>query len=489
MKKTPSFILTLRLETDIWQDDTLQKRFNIGEHIYNVMVKEARRRLHKLYRDKTYKLIMKDYRKTKKLSILQKKELTGLRLRYGLSEYDFMFYLDAGQNRFAQNIDSSTRQKIATAVWQAAESCLFKKGKKIHYKRKNQLFSLEGKSNASGIRYRQGHILWLKLDIPVRIRKRDSYAKTVLKEHRIKYCRILRKWHKHRYRYYVQLVMEGIPPQKHTYKKDTSVGMDIGTSTIAAVSLDTVLFQELADDVDTIDKQIARLQRKLDRQRRANNPQNYYSDGTIRRNTKTFHRTWEVSHHQKQTNDAIRSLYQKRAEHLKYSHNCLANQILAMGTNIYVEKMQFNGLVKRAKETKVSEKTGRYQKKKRFGKSIQNHAPSILLTILEQKLQYQNKTLQKVNTYETKASQFNHITGEYEPCSLSQRWKTPTSGIQVQRDLYSAFLLMNCCSTTEIDVQQCLNAFDNFKEQHDQCIATLRSQKKAGKKYPACMGI
>lgn len=489
MKKTPSFILTLRLETDTWQDDILQKRFSIGAHIYNVMVKEARRRLNKLYRDSSYKAIMKEYRRTKKLSASQKKELTGLCLRYGLSEYDFMFYLDTGQTQFTKNIDSFTRQKIATTVWQATESCLFKKGKTIHYKRKNQLFSLEGKSNASGIRYRKGHILWLKLDIPVRIRKRDSYAKTVLKEHRIKYCRILRKWHKHRYRYYVQLVMEGIPPQKHTYKKDTSVGMDIGTSTIAAVSLDTVLFQELADDVDTIDKQIARLQRKLDRQRQANNPQNYHSDGTIRRNTKTFHRTWEVSHHQKQTNDAIRSLYQKRAEHLKYSHNCLANQILAMGTNIYVEKMQFNGLAKRAKETKVSEKTGRYQKKKRFGKSIQNHAPSILLTILEQKLQYQNKSLQKVNTYETKASQFNHMTGEYEPCSLSQRWKTLAPSIQVQRDLYSAFLLMNCCSTTEIDVQQCLDTFDNFEEQHDQCIATLRNHKKAGKKYPACMGI
>ena len=489
MKKTSSFILTLRLETEPWQDDILQKRFGIGMHIYNVMVKEARRRVHKLYRDSSYKAIMKDYRKTKTLSASQKKELTALRQQYGLSEYDFMFYLDTGQTQFTKNIDSFTRQKIATTVWRATESCLFKKGKKIHYKRKNQLSSLEGKSNASGIRYRKGHILWLKLDIPVRIRKRDNYAKTVLKEHRIKYCRILRKWHKHRYRYYVQLVMEGIPPQKYDFKSNKAIVIDIGASTIAVVSPHTVLFQELAEDVDRIDKQIAKLQRKLDRQRRANNPQNYHSDGTIRRNTKTFRRTWKTSHHQKQTNDIIRSLYQKRAERIKYSHTCLANQILEMGMDIYVEKMQFDGLAKRSKETKVSEKTGRYQKKKRFGKSIQNHAPSMLLTILEQKLQYQNKTLQKVNTYATKASQLNHITGEYEPCSLSQRWKTLTSGIQVQRDLYSAFLLMNCCSTTEIDVQQCLDTFDNFKDQHDQCIETLRKHKKAGKCYPACMGI
>ena len=488
-ERTPSFSLTLRLETEPWQDNILQKRFSIGVHIYNVMVKEARRRIHKFYRDHSYKAIMKSYRKTKKFSSADKKELAQLRAQYGLSEYDFMFYLDAKQNRFSQNIDSFTRQKIASAVWDAVEDCLFDKGEQVHYKKRAQLYSLEGKSNATGIRYRNGHVCWLKLDIPVRIRKRDTYAKDILKNHRIKYCRILRKWHKHKYRYYVQLVMEGIPPQKHKTKSNTAVGIDIGPSTVAVVSHDNILFQELAEEINSIDAQLRRLQRKLDRQRRANNPQNYNEDGTIRRNTKAFRRTWETSGHQKKTLYAIRSLYQKRAEQTNYSHTCLANQILAMGTDIYVEKMQFNNLTKRAKETKISEKTGRYQKKKRFGKSIQNHAPSKLLAIINNKLKYQKKELQKVDTHATKASQFNHITSEYQPCSLSQRWKTLSPGIQVQRDLYSAFLLMNCSSLTEIDIERCFDTFDTFKIQHDQYIETLQNNKKAGKKYPACMGI
>ena len=63
---TPSFVVTLRLKTNQEQEAILAKRFRIGNHIYNVMVKEAKRRLKSLLTDREYKKIMHNYLQTKK---------------------------------------------------------------------------------------------------------------------------------------------------------------------------------------------------------------------------------------------------------------------------------------------------------------------------------------------------------------------------------------------------------------------------------------
>ena len=45
---TPSYILTLRLKTEAFQEDILNKRFEIARHMYNACVNE----LYKRYRTK-----------------------------------------------------------------------------------------------------------------------------------------------------------------------------------------------------------------------------------------------------------------------------------------------------------------------------------------------------------------------------------------------------------------------------------------------------
>ena len=486
-----SFVLTLRLDTNTEDEKVLEKRFRIASHIYNVMVKEARKRIHKLKRDKEFKRIMKNYRTSKMLSVSDKKILSDLRLLYGLSEYQFHSYLDRGQSQFKLNIDSCTRQKIGTTVWKSAETNMFRKGRHIYYKKSSNMKSVEGKSNKTGIRFRENKILWNGLQLSVIIKNKDTYAQEVLLKHEVKYCRIVRKWHKHKYRYYVQLVMKGTPPLKHRLDiNDTrKVGIDIGPSTIAVVSESGIVFEELAADVNNIDNELAKLQRKLDRQRRTNNPNNYNEDGTIRRQSKNFKRSWIVSRHQKLTQDKIRTLSAKKVSSTKQSHEILANRILLLGTDIYVEDMNMQALAKRMKETKISEKTNKYQKKKRYGKSISNHAPAMLIEIINRKLSSVKKHVIKVNTYSIKASQLNHITGEYNKAELSERWKELDDTNIVQRDLYSAFLLMNCSDTVTIDINSCFDTFSDFKKKHNDLINTLRENKKAGKKYPSCMGI
>lgn len=483
------FALTLRLMTTEEDEAILAKRFRIASHIYNVMVKEARKRLHKLRKDKEYKEIMKHLSVSKgKYRKGDKTRLRELNRLYGLSEYDFHFYIDRGQKQYSQNIDSQARQKIATNVWRATEKVLYSTGKTIHFHKEGNLKSISGKSNATGIRYRNEYLLWNGLDIPVRIRKNDSYARECF-EHDICYCRIVRRWHKHKYRYYIQIVFKGIPPQKHMIEDDNiQVGIDIGPSTIAVVSSRGVVLTEMASDVDSIDAKIKRLNRKMDRQRRINNPDNYNENGTIKRQSKTFKRSWKWSGQMKKTSHRIRHLYALRASKLKQSHFMLANEILKLGTDIYIEDMSMQGLAKRSKKTEISEKTGRYKRKKRFGKSIGNHAPAMLINILNNKLSYMDREICKVNTYETRLSQLNHLTGEYEKHGLSDRWKV-IGKYNVQRDLYSAFLLSNMKTQNEVDIDACFDNFNSFMTYHDVKIDELRKQKHDGMKFPSCMGI
>ena len=66
----------------------------------------------------------------------------------------------------------------------------------------------------------------------------------------------------------------------------------------------------------------------------------------------------------------------------------------------------------------------------------------MLLAIIDRKLRYYGEKLIEINTFESKASQFNHFDGTYTKKSLSQRWND-FNGIKIQRDMYSAFLIMN----------------------------------------------
>lgn len=86
--------------------------------------------------------------------------LTSIRLSYRLSEYQLHEYINVQRQMYSKHIDSSTAQKIATTVWKAVESVLFKNGKKLHFKKFGSLASLEGKINNSGIRFKDNILHW-----------------------------------------------------------------------------------------------------------------------------------------------------------------------------------------------------------------------------------------------------------------------------------------------------------------------------------------
>ena len=183
---------------------------------------------------------------------------------------------------------------------------------------------------------------------------------------------------------------------------DGDVGLDISTRTIAIASQSDVKILELTDRIQNIENQKRRILRKMDRSKRSTNPDNYNEDGTIKKqgNKRVI---WKKSNHYIKYQNELRELYRKQAAIRRYQHECLANYIISLGNKMYVEKMNFAGLQKRAKKTEKNDK-GKFMRKKRFDKSLANKAQSMLLTIINRKLGYYGEQLIKIDTSEAKVS-------------------------------------------------------------------------------------
>ncbi|MGP6147455.1 hypothetical protein [Jeotgalibaca sp. A122] len=481
--KTPSFVLELRLVTHQNEQAVLDKRFAIAENLYNKVLHQARTQLSELHKNRRYQEVLAERRlavkaKDKRCITACNRELEAIQKSFGVAEYKLHDSIKRMRYAYKKHIDSLTAQKIATTVWGSVSSLLYGKGKKVHFKKFGQLASLEGKTNDSGMRFKGDRLEWNGLVMPVKIRANDSFIQESLALNRVKYCRIVRRAFKGGNKYFLQLVLEGDSPVKrnkdtgmprHQLSPDKKVGVDIGTSTVAVVGDDGVILKELFPEGNVYDRTIHRLKRKLDRSRRATNPANFKADGTIKRDIKLF---WVRSNNYIEVLFRLKDLYRRRAVALKIAHNKTANAILALGNQVYVEDMDFRALMKRTKETTVN-KNGRFNRKKRFGKSIGYHAPGLLVSRVQQKAPREGGGLHKVHTTIFRASQYNHSNDTYTKKTLAERTAI-VGGHVVQRDLYSAFLLKNSHPTLkETDRTQCDATFATFLTHHATCIQTL----------------
>ena len=488
--KSSSFVLELKLNTSPADDSALLKRFYYAFLMKNRLIRHARKALSSMRQDKGYRSLMAEYislkgkddKASKSRRNVIGNELSRIRTSYGLSEYQFHAWIAVQQHRFRKHIDSLTAQKIATNVWQSVETVLFRKGKSVHFQKLDSLMSLEGKNNVSGIRFKDGRLYWNGLVIQPRIRKGDIYARKAL-AHKVKYCRIVRKPMGISYHWYLQLILEGRPSIKHT-AIDGRAGIDQGTSTEAVFSENGCILTELAPDNKDISRKVRIIQRKLDRSRRDTNPDNYNSDGPIK--PKQACKAWVKSKTYKRDQMRLKTLRRRNADTVHQSEEILANEILEHhGSDIITEKMDYKALQLKAKEDVVSSKTGRHRSRKRYGASLAKHAPARFLSVLERKLSYINKTVNYVDTWKFKASQYDHVLGDYMKPGLSSRSKT-VGGHVVQRDLYSAFLLWAALDDTTVDRSLCFESFPLFLSFQGACISKLL---KDNNHYPSSFGL
>lgn len=487
-------VLTLPLLTEPWQEHIIETRFKIMEHLKNSLIAMELRKYRNIARTKAFRELEKRIAeaKDKERKALFHERQAILR-DAGFSEFDFINDMTPMQKHFQEHFAAQIAHKAASDVWRAFDKFLFNTGREVHFVQRGTLESIACKKIGNGMNYRGGYFEWNggqspnKIPLKIRVVDPDTEYEAQMLKKPMRYLRIVRKWMKTRYKYYLQITLAGQPVPKVRPIGKGRVGIDIGPRTAAIVAANQVELRELADQINENHNRKCQLQRKLDVSRRRTNPEQFNTDGTIRRYPKGQRPRWIQSKNYRELRGKVRELERKNADIRKYQHTCLANHILSLGTEVYVENMNFSGLQRRARETERTA-SGRYKKKKRFGKSLAQKAPSMFLTILKNKLaSVPDGQYQEVFTASFKASQYDHTDGSYKKKLLRERWARLANGDQIQRDLYSAFLLMNSQPDLySTDPDLCEKTYAQFKAMHDREIANLHNSKQ---QYPSSFGL
>lgn len=203
-----NFVVEFPLKTEQYQEDVLNKRFEIGRKIYNSLVNVTQKRYKEMVKTRKYRNLVSSLTGNKKSDKEIWKQINDIRKQYGMSEYSFHADVKRMQKHFKENIDSYTAQKIATTLWRSYDKLFFGNGKKVYYKRYGGLNSLEGKSNKSGIRVIDDLLIWNGLRISIVIDPNNYYECEAIHSE-ICYSRVVRKYIGGKYRFYVQIVFKG----------------------------------------------------------------------------------------------------------------------------------------------------------------------------------------------------------------------------------------------------------------------------------------
>ena len=304
---------------------------------------------------------------------------------------------------------------------------MFGLAKKVRFKQKGQFASLEGKTKKQGIRRTGNAVEWAGLKL-TGIITNDPVVLHGLSS-KIKYVRLVRRILNYKTYWFAQLVSEGIPYQKpKNIIKDGTVGIDLGVSTVAIVGDEETIWSEFVVELTSKQKEVRKLQRKMDRQRRAGNPNNYNANGTVKKGKKY----WNNSKHYKKTAAKKREIEREQAAHRKSLHGRLVNRTLELGKNVKTEKVSVKAW------------------QKIFGKSIGFKSPSSFQSELKRKAENAGGTVLMFSTRKTALSQTCLCSAKRKK-SLSERVHNCTEcGLKMQRDILSAYLSRYVDPQTEI---------------------------------------
>jgi hypothetical protein len=378
------------------------------------------------------------YQIAKKISRDRKKDrieaFSKARETYRFSDYDLQAYANRAAKDskwIAQKIDAQVQQKLATRAFKAVERVLFGKAKDVRFKVESRFRSVEGKTNKQGIRWKDNRVVWSGLELSVIIDPDNEVIKHGLSSP-VKYCRLIRRILNGKRRWFVQLVLEGVPYQKHqNYISDGLVGLDLNISNIAFVGDKKAGLLPFAKNVPTFEREISALQRKMQRSQRVSNPDNYEPnyEAQVGRKTavkkgkvKKGRQKWDKSNNYRKNAQRKRELERRKTAYAKSQNRCIVNEILRHGKHIKTENVSVKGW------------------QKRYGKAISAKSPGFVQSELARKAVSAGGQFIKFSTQKTALSQ-THLTGERVKKSLSERVHRDVTGIpEHQRDLFSAFL-------------------------------------------------
>lgn len=409
-------------------------------------------------------------------------------------------------------IDAVFALTKAEDVWRGIEKCLYGNGNTIHFSKYGKLPCIRAKQINRGItmsvkdnklQFKLGKIIFgiqindrfqqdevnAVLSYLAEPESMDSKAVNTLVEdaccidtYRPCYATLVPKTIRGKHRVYLHLTIEGKAKPKydkhgnprHKYGKGM-IGADIGTQTVAYTSDLEVGLKNLAErgnSIQTSERKERLLYRAMDRSRRATNPQNYNEDGTVKKG----HKTWKYSNQYKKLKAKHSELCRINAVNRQLAINEDSNHLRSLGDIFVTEPKNASKLMKRAKETTKNDK-GKFNKKKRFGKSIKNRCPSGFQTTIEKKFKVTGGTYIEVpKNY--RASQYDHTADDYIKKKLSDRMYKLTDGTLVQRDWYSSYILYCYDYRTQgIDKNKCITEFDKHYNKEKALITWIKVNK------------
>ena len=508
------FVLELPLLVEKYQADILNKRFEQLRQLYNYVQGKLLRQYRYFEQMKEYQVCKsirekRDFFRNHPFNINGVHDRSGKLLDITFDEYGIqgfvekMIHKPVGENATYADLGLNTLilDYLSASIWRAWEKKLYDlKAKRVSFKKYGELDSFSSRRKVvNGIARFFGVELHLeKMQLAIKVNgkqgknakfitlkmlhnpKHADYEMWALKGgvDSVKVVKVVRRLVRSQYKYYVQLTIEGEKPQKGRTLGKGNVGIDLGPTTVAISGKNVVSIDKLASKCDNIQEEITRLSRKIDRSRRANNPQNFNEDGTIKRGIKLV---WNDSKRYKELRRELAELRRKQAAIRKQQHIDRANALLKEGDTFIVENNQISGWTTRAKETKVNEKTGKIQKKKRFGKSVANHAPSMFVSILENKVKSLGGEVVKVDT-KNAASQYDFTDGSFTKHELKERNVTLSNGDTHQRDMLAAFNLQHLKydekETKQYDTEAIAADYKRFCQLEQEEIQRYKNKEK-----------
>lgn len=444
--KTPSFVCEFEVVAASKDRRVLRSRMEAARQLFNAVLGEALFRISRMRQDPGFEVAKALPRgKTGEKATPQEKAqakarqeaFAVLRVRHGFREFDLHAHPSLAPSCWIRDhLDVHACQKVATRAFKAVERWSYGQSGRPHFKRYGEVGSVEGKSNAAGIRFRQDRILWNgtfgNLALPLIVNPQDevqAHALRVAGEGRVKYCRLLLRTIRGRERAFVQVVLEGqaFPKAKHGVGT-AEVGLDLGPSQVAMVAPGHVETIPFCPDLDRKEATRKRYLRKLDRQRRANNPENFREDGTMK--PRPQQKRWKDSRGMRSTRTALAELLRGMAAQRKAMQGALVHRVLAVGNQVRTENVN-----KRAWA-------------KLWGRSVGHKAPGAFEARLKVLAKASGGSLEEIPTRTTFLSS-RCLCGMRKKKPLSERrhicgCEFVPEGTFVDRDEFSAFLALHC---------------------------------------------
>jgi putative transposase len=247
---------------------------------------------------------------------------------------------------------------------------------------------------------------------PMRSRERFTKLQRLLErdEHaRIKRATVQRRGSK----WYVSFTVSRSPKQRGVRQPNTVVGMDVGIRQLATLSTGERVENLRPLQVEL--RRLRRLQRSLDRQRRANNPGNYDERGRA----KPGRREWVKSKRMLRTEAAVRRLHERVANRRREQAHRLTTMLTRECGVIAVESLNITGM----------------KLNRRLARHISDAGWGIVLAQLKYKTAWAGSRLEPADRYYPSSKTCSECGTVKAKLSLSERVFTcEACGVSLDRD-------------------------------------------------------